>query len=613
MRHIRSWAPHLLHYLGAIVLLLMTTPPAVGQIGIPPVSFIDAWNYSISGIAVVTGDFNGDGRPDLVVPHYSSACSCIVVSILLGNGDGTFQSSIDSFVCGGNCDAGEEPGEEVSPGLVAVGDFNGDGKLDLALAGSSVINGNYQASIDLLLGNGDGSFQSPLIYPVATFPKAIVAADFNGDGKLDLAGTDGAYPNSYEPGENDIAIFLGNGDGTFQSASLINAGSNVLGLAAGDFNGDGKPDLAVTDCGDDYCETTGSVNILLGNGDGTFQSPLMNPVGLAPLFLVAGDFNGDKKLDLVVASRGDFVSGVGDVPGYLDILLGNGDGTFQSATQITTGDVNWPVAADFNSDGNLDLATIKVVDGSNPLKSYLQIFLGSGTGRFPITKKITLSIPYPYLDMVAGQFNSDSKPDLVIVDSSVMVFVNDSKTTSTVLSSAPPSAYGQAVTFTAKITPNPAGTVTGHVTFKFSTGTSIKVAVANNVASYTETLLPTGTKSVTAYYSGDSNYGGSASNTVSQLVTKASTTTVLSSSLNPSTYGQSVTFTATVSPEYAGTPTGRITFKFGTKVLGAVTLSGGTATYTTSTLPKGSDVITAGYSGSANFTTSSASATETVN
>ena len=181
-------------------------------------------------------------------------------------------------------------------------------------------------------------------------------------------------------------------------------------------------------------------------------------------------------------------------------------------------------------------------------------------------------------------------------------------------SSLNPSTYGQSITFTATVTPNSGtGVPTGTATFESGTTTLAKLSLNNGVATYTTATLTVGTKSITAVYSGDTTYATSTSAVLSQLINKATTTTALTSSLNPSTSGQSVTFTATVSPEYSGTPAGSVTFKLGSTRLATVTMSGGAASYTTSTLPTGSDAINATYGGSANFATTSASITQIVN
>ena len=216
-------------------------------------------------------------------------------------------------------------------GALAAGDFNNDGKPDLAVANLN--------SVSIVLGNGDGSFQPPVSYTVPDYAASVTVADLNGDGKLDLA-----VPSS----GGTVSILLGNGDGTFQPAVNYPAGYAPASVAVGDFNGDGKLDLAVANFGIPCCSgPRGSVAILLGNGDGTFQPPSHYAAGSNPLSIATADFNNDGKLDLAVST--DY-SGV-------QVLLGNGDGTFQPAVRYNVPAYAASLAiADFNNDGKPDLA-----------------------------------------------------------------------------------------------------------------------------------------------------------------------------------------------------------------------------------------------------------------
>ena len=265
--------------------------------------------------SVAVGDFNGDGKPDLaVVNSYSNN-----VSILLGNGDGTFQIHVD-YPTG------------AQPGSVAIGDFNGDGKLDLAVVNS------YSNNVSVLLGNGNGTFQPAVSYGTGsgTGPAFVAVGDFNRDGKLDLAV---ANSNS-----SNVSVLLGNGDGTFQTAVNYDVGGAPTSIAVGDFNHDGKLDLAVA------VPVPGPstyVSVLLGNGDGTFQTAVNYNAPYAPDAVAVGEFNGDGNLDLVVGNRSSNIS----------VFLGNGDGTFRTAVNYSAGYNPSSVAVgDFNNDGTLDLA-----------------------------------------------------------------------------------------------------------------------------------------------------------------------------------------------------------------------------------------------------------------
>ncbi len=292
--------------------------------------------------SVALGDFNGDGDADLVATNYYDSS----VSVLLGNGNGTFQSKVDYS-------AGPEP---VS---VAVGDFNGDGKADLVVA-----NGNDGPSyVSVLLGNGDGTFQSPANYSVGSLlypymsPASVAVGDFNGDGKADLA-TANLFGN--------VSVLLGNGDGTFQTAVHYLAGAAAEFVAVGDFNGDGKADLVTVNYADN------SLSVLLGNGDGTFQASLNYTLAtfpyVSPDSVAVADFNGDGKADLAVANAS---------VGTVSVLLGKGDGTFQAKVDYPAGtDPTSVLVGDFNGDGKADLATAD--SGGNNVN----VLLGNGNGTF---------------------------------------------------------------------------------------------------------------------------------------------------------------------------------------------------------------------------------------
>jgi hypothetical protein len=285
--------------------------------------------------SVAVGDFNGDGKLDLAVANGGSNN----VSVFLGKGDGTFQAAVNYAVGTG-------------PAALAVGDFDGDGELDLAVANSGSQN------VSVLLGNGDGTFQTAVDYGAGSSPSSVGVGDFNGDGKLDLAVANG--------GSNNVSVLLGNGNGTFKAAVDYPTGSNSSSVAVGDFNGDGKLDLAVANPGLGNF-TDGIVSILLGNGDGTFQAAVNYPTGSTNSSSVAvGDFNGDGKLDLAVPNAD---IGENFIAGSVSILLGNGDGTFQPEVSYAAGSNPSSVAVgDFNGDGRLDMV---VADLTNSTASVL--------------------------------------------------------------------------------------------------------------------------------------------------------------------------------------------------------------------------------------------------
>ena len=241
-------------------------------------------------------------------------------------------------------------------------------------------------------------------YSAGSSPNAVAVADFNGDGKLDLAVADYGNPSSGDNG--GISILLGNGDGTFQPAISATGGKNPLFIAAGDFNNDGKQDLVLTDFGDRSSGGNGNLTVLLGNGAGTFQSPITLTAGPEPFDLALGDFNNDGNLDFTVT---DFSAGV-----YL--FLGNGDGTFQSPVLFTTGNSPVAIAAqDFNGDGTLDLAIAGFPPGglSTTANSTVAILLGNGGGTFAPAVSYPINTLGP-TSMAAGDLNGDSKSDLAI-------------------------------------------------------------------------------------------------------------------------------------------------------------------------------------------------------
>jgi hypothetical protein len=413
--------------LAAALLLSAAAPPARAQL-----QFSGPTNYPVGkapdGVAV--GDFNGDGKTDLAVVNTGGQ----TVGILLGNGDGTFQSAVN-YPCGSTCQ------------YVAVGDFRGDGKLDLAVSNGSANN------VSILLGNGDGTFQAPVQYDIGASADYVEVADFNNDKKLDLlVSTSGAGETS-NPVAGSIAILLGNGDGTFQAAKTTSTGSfagTTPFVAIGDFNGDGKPDVAT---GNDFINpnciphevgsncTEGNVIVFLGNGDGTFQSPLTSVVNFGVAFLIAGDFNGDGKIDLALAGVVDIANLIGGTtPNRLIApALGNGDGTFSVADTLLTVGASEFIAnvgvADLNADGRLDLIVPVVVKGAG-ISAAVYAFLGNGDGTFQPSQQFALvtganTLPLGDFTLALGDFNAAGLADVVVTDSpenNVSVLLNATPT-----------------------------------------------------------------------------------------------------------------------------------------------------------------------------------------
>jgi hypothetical protein len=320
--------------------------------------------------SVAVGDFNGDGRLDLAVANVNSS----TVSILLGTGTGSFGTNTD-FGTGGS------PGFPVS---VAVGDFNGDGQLDLAVANQN------SSTVSILLGTGTGSFGPKTEFGTGSKPSSVALGDFNGDGKFDLAV---ANRNS-----DTVSILLNTTpiapSGVFCPKSDFGTGGGPSSVAVGDFNGDGNVDLAVANTSSD------TVSILLGMGTGSLGAKTDFGTGDAPQSVAVGDFNGDGKLDLAVVNfNSDTVS----------ILLGTGTGSFGAKTDFGTGDFPTSVAVgDFNGDGKLDLA----VPSFNT--ATVSILLGTGTGSFGT--KTDFGTGSEPLSVAVGDFNGDGKLDLAVAN-----------------------------------------------------------------------------------------------------------------------------------------------------------------------------------------------------
>jgi hypothetical protein len=336
-----------------IFFLFLISSNAFGQGSNP---FLTPPTFPGTGQAL-SADVNGDGKPDLLF---------FDGTVLLGKGDGTFT-------------IGTAWKSTASPNLTAnqfaIADFNGDGKPDIFVAGPLNV-------LSVMLGNGDGTFQAPVTTSIASPAVAFVIGDLNGDGKPDVLAQVGSAALTY----------LGKGDGAFSAGIASNAASPEVANAFADFNGDGKLDLLVPGSG-----------IQLGNGDGTFQALLPFPSGALTASATLGDFDGDGKLDV-------FVTGGTSTSPEIQVLFGNGDGTFRAASPqsvaVNTGILS-PVAVDLSGDGKADIV------GSTG--SAVQVLISKGDGTFTLGEYFNAPAGQAgsgAANMVVADFNSDKKKDV---------------------------------------------------------------------------------------------------------------------------------------------------------------------------------------------------------
>jgi hypothetical protein len=396
--------------------LKFTSAPVV------PSSYCPTTNLISCG-QIVVDDFNGDGKLDLGFLLYGPIGGANFGKLIttLGNGDGTFQAPVSA--------------ESGAFSVYGLADFTGKGTLDLIGVGNSGNASPYSAAI--FLGNGNGTFSAGNIFTPGADPSPSggppMFGDFNRDGKLDLA--IGA--------QDGLEVYLGNGDGTFQTVPPQNFGAEFPFTGVGDFNGDGKLDLVGLTTG---VSGQTALAVYLGNGDGTFQTATAEyVVADTTQQVMAADLNGDGKLDLITLQ---FSTGTTST---MTVLLGDGDGTFTSGTVYNiTGPLSGGTIGDFNADGKLDVA-LATSNGATPSTT---ILLGNGDGTFQ-TPSI---LPFSSDAIAVGDFNHDGKPDFAVAPFSggVSVLLQDYMPDFSLTATAPTSvtvAAGQTANYTVNLVP----------------------------------------------------------------------------------------------------------------------------------------------------------------
>jgi len=352
---------------GSIILLLAFQ--AVSIQALPSAQFAGPADYGIGQgpYYVAVADLNHDGNLDLISANYLDGS----LSVLLGNGDGTFTAATNYPVSGGIF-----PG----PQMVIAGDFNNHHQQDLVTSSLGT------STVEYFAGNGDGTFATPLDFNIDSGAYGLASGDFNGDGRLDVVAA--AF------GANELSILIGDSNQVFVAGTSLPTGDGPQAVAVADFDGDGKLDIVDAN----YYDNT--VSVFLGNGDGTFGTRTDYDVGSRPEYVTTGDLNGDGNIDLIAVNSED---------ASVTVLLGQGDGTFSPGIIYPVGAYpNWVAVADLNGDGIPDLVVANAGNFS------LSLLIGVGDGIFLPQVQIPLeTLGYPFA-VTAGDFNNDGRMDLVV-------------------------------------------------------------------------------------------------------------------------------------------------------------------------------------------------------
>jgi len=524
-------------------------------------------------VALAAGDFDGDGRIDLAVLNSSSQ----TVSVPLGNGDGTFR-------------AARTYAAQFRPRSIASGDLNGDNKADLVVTNycGSDAACSKGGSVSIFLASDGGGYRLSSSYPLGSGPSSVALADLNGDKILDII--------ALNRDDKTVTVQLGLGDGSFQQPFTFSEPEAPVAFAVGDFNHDGKPDLAIVgDCGEEKCSQPGTLDILIGSGDGSFHSTQIYPVGYSPSSVAIGSLNKGSNVSIVVANRcGKDASCKSS--GTASIFLGDGKGKFQQGSDLGLGASPSSISlTDLSGRGMLDLAVSRSGDNT------LALFRGNGDGSFhaPVSYKVGAG---PRAIAVAD-FNGDGVPDVAVTnytDATVSVLFGNGDGTLQSAANFPVGSGPDSLTVIA-------GTGGRHASLATANGNSESTTPGTEISVLT--------------------------NVHSEVNPEFTTATTTLAAPTPATVNGVVTFTATVNPPVGtefGTPTGTVTFSAvavgttpsvnlvcsnATIAVTTVALdSNGSAACQTDVLQAGSYTVTAAYNGDPTYAANtSAPITQVVN
>jgi hypothetical protein len=501
---------------------------------------------------VTVADFNHDGLPDIAVSYLEDN----MVQVLINNGNG--------FNAGTSYPVGKQPY------AIASADLNGDGYADLVTANTT------DGTVSVLLSTGktgNGAFGTAKTYPVGRLPFGVAIGDLNGDGIPDLAVAN--------MGANSVSVLWGQKGGTFIAGPTLATGVNPFGVAIGDFEHNGYPSIAVT------CYHAGMLYVFPNNKNGTFGNPFMTATEPYPTALVVGDFNRDGNLDIVTGNS---------ISNNTSFFAGTGTGSF--AAGVTSPALNFPVSiatADFNGDGILDLVEVA------PNFGQVSVALGQGDGTFgnfqqraagdfPVVSQPGAPQSQPWA-VAVGDFNNDGRPDIVTANTfhrvniaspayqlqymkefppvtggnpSINILTNSSGVYQTLQTNPKqfPVSSTTPITLTGKVASLLGGTTpTGSIIFEDTNGTVLGTALStlnNGAASLTLQNMGSGQHVITTLYSGDSNYQPTTTVDGSLLIGVRGIPVTLSFNPTSVAYSGLISVTVTVTGSGFFPPTGTV-------------------------------------------------------